>query len=152
MFFFNPCIFSISSFSLFASTYSFFPFLWSSQDILVGTGNTLEVSIHRKKDSWLKKNFEYVVFLLEFLVLFVGNSVSDKNIFSFVDPNVVDNIPDSDKSNWDNHQNNGKGKFCSWIDIILDEPVDKECRCQVQWDQKNDSYTWEPPSNLVIQD
>ena len=147
MFFFNSCLFSIC-FHLIRSCFTFL----FSQNILVWWDNALEIWVKGKKDCWLEEHLKQVVFLLELLIFVLGDTVTDKDVFSFVDPHVVNNIPKGNKSNWDQCEHNSYVQIASGIHVIFDEPVDKEGWCQVEWDQKEDGHTWEPPGNLIVED
>ena len=148
MFFFNSCLFSIC----FHFIHSCLWFLFFSKNIHVGWNNALEIWVKGKKNSWLEEDLEQVVFLLEFLILLLRNAIADEDIFSLVDPDVVNNIPKSTKSDRNQYEHNRCVEVASGAHIILDEPVNKEGWCQVEWDQKNDGNTWEPPGNLVVED
>jgi len=128
--------FSFNSFCpYYSALYSFISivfllvFLWLllSEEVLVGLDDAHEVAVEGEENGGLEENFEEIVLLLELLVLVLGNSISDEDIISLVDGNVVDHVPGGDAADGDHGEDDGGGELSSAGQGVLDEPVHVEC-------------------------
>ena len=143
---------SVDALFSFSSFFFWLLFLSLSEGILVGLDDAHEVGVQGEEDGGLKQHLEEVVLLLELLVLVLGNSVADEDLVLLVDGRVVDHIPDSDQTHRDQREDDSGGELSSAAEGVLDEPVHKESRGNVKWDQQSNGNNWEPPGNLIVQD
>ena len=112
--------------------------------------NADEVSVERIDNTSNEKGPEEVLFLGKSII---SSLFTSGNNFSTLVPGVeVDDIPDSNKGVWNNHENVSGSDVSSGWTVVRVEEFDKETGSDDCWDKEEYGNKYKPPMDVVIQD
>ena len=120
-------------------------------ELLIGWGNTDEVSMEADKDDRFSDQCENEDLLaLSSIVVLFNWSHSRVEIVFLVESKEVDDIPNAKAKDWNQGKNlRGVKKSSSSLGVLCD-PCDAEAWCKEQWDKEDEANKGIPPMEVFV--